>query len=59
MKVELNEESIKHINRLLQSLPISTFDIVKEITDVINKGLVEEIIVFNESFILIYCRAFK
>jgi|TARA_S200002703_G_scaffold157201_1_gene164492 hypothetical protein len=42
MKVELNEESIKHINRLLQSLPISTYDIVKEITTVINKGLVEE-----------------
>ena len=42
MKVELNEKSIKHINRLLQSLPISTYDIVKEITDVINKGLVEE-----------------
>ena len=42
MKVELNEESIKHINRLLQSLPINTLDIVKEITEVINKSLVEE-----------------
>ena len=42
MKVELNEESIKHINRLLQSLPISTYEIVKEITEAINKGLVEE-----------------
>ena len=42
MRVELNEESIKHINRLLQSLPISTYDIVKEITDTISKGLVEE-----------------
>jgi hypothetical protein len=42
MKVELNEDSIKHINRLLQSLPISTYDIVKEITEVINKGLVEK-----------------
>ena len=42
MKVELNEESIKHINRLLQSLPISTYDIVKEIKTVINKGLVEK-----------------
>ncbi len=41
MKVELNEESIKHINRLLQSLPISTYEIVKEITEEINKGLVE------------------
>ena len=42
MKVELNEESIKHINRLLQSLPINTLDIVIEITEVINKSLVEE-----------------
>lgn len=42
MKVELNEDSIKLINRLLQSLPISTYDIVKEITEVINKGLVEK-----------------
>jgi hypothetical protein len=42
MRVELNEDSIKHINRLLQSLPISTYDIVKEITEVINKGLVEK-----------------
>tara|TARA_R100001510_G_C7652594_1_gene210466 strand:+ start:3048 stop:3182 length:135 start_codon:yes stop_codon:yes gene_type:complete len=42
MKVELNEDSIKHINRLLQSLPISTYDIVKEITEVINKGLVDK-----------------
>lgn len=41
MKAELNEEAIKHINRLLQSLPISTYDIVKEITEVINKGLIE------------------
>tara|TARA_R110000765_G_scaffold104456_1_gene194238 strand:+ start:197 stop:331 length:135 start_codon:yes stop_codon:yes gene_type:complete len=42
MKVVLNEESIKHINRLLQSLPISTLLIVEEITAEINKGLVEE-----------------
>lgn len=42
MKVELNEESIKYINRLLQSLPISTYEIVKEITEEINKSLVEE-----------------
>ena len=42
MKVEVNEDSIKHINRLLQSLPISTYEIVKEITEAINKGLVEE-----------------
>tara|TARA_R110002012_G_scaffold16404_5_gene63445 strand:- start:8291 stop:8425 length:135 start_codon:yes stop_codon:yes gene_type:complete len=42
MKVELNEESIKHINRLLQSLPISTLAIVEEITAEINKGLVED-----------------
>ncbi len=42
MRVELNEESIKHINRLLQSLPISTLAIVEEITAVINKGLVED-----------------
>jgi|TARA_R110002074_G_scaffold128062_3_gene268240 hypothetical protein len=42
MRVELNEESIKHINRLLQSLPISTLHIVEEITKEINKGLVEE-----------------
>ena len=31
MKVELNEESIKHINRLLKSLPISAIEIVEEI----------------------------
>ena len=42
MKVELNEDSIKHINRLLQSLPISALAIVEEITAEINKGLVEE-----------------
>ena len=42
MKVELNEESIKHISRLLQSLPISSLAIVEEITAEINKGLVEE-----------------
>jgi hypothetical protein len=42
MKVELNEDSIKNINRLLNSLPISTLHIVEEITKEINKGLVEE-----------------
>jgi hypothetical protein len=42
MRVELNEESIKHINRLLQSLPISALSIVEEITAEINKGLVED-----------------
>lgn len=42
MRVELNEESIKHINRLLKSLPISALEIVEEITAEINKGLVEE-----------------
>ncbi len=42
MKVELNEESIKNINRLLQSLPISTLSIVEEITAELNKGLVED-----------------
>jgi len=42
MRVELNEESIKNINRLLQSLPISTLSIVEEITAEINKGLVED-----------------
>ena len=42
MRVELNEESIKNINRLLQSLPISTLAIVEEITAAINKGLIED-----------------
>ncbi len=42
MRVELNEESIKIINRLLQSLPISTLAIVEQITAEINKGLVED-----------------
>ena len=42
MKVELNEESIKHINRLLQSLPISTYEIVKEITEEINNKSEED-----------------
>ena len=42
MKVELNEDSIKNINRLLNSLPISKLHIVEEITKEINKGLVEE-----------------
>tara|TARA_Y100001937_G_scaffold114492_1_gene164290 strand:- start:402 stop:536 length:135 start_codon:yes stop_codon:yes gene_type:complete len=42
MRVELNEESIKNINRLLQSLPISTLAIVEEITAEINKGLIED-----------------
>ena len=42
MKVELNEDSIKNINRLLNSLTISTLAIVEEITVEINKGLVEE-----------------
>tara|TARA_R100000935_G_scaffold1080_1_gene3453 strand:+ start:302 stop:436 length:135 start_codon:yes stop_codon:yes gene_type:complete len=43
MKVELNDESIKTIQRLLNSLPISTIDTVKEITEIISKGLVEEV----------------
>jgi hypothetical protein len=42
MRVELNDESIKNINRLLQSLPISTLAIVEQITAEINKGLVED-----------------
>ncbi len=42
MKVELNEDSIKNINRLLNSLPIIPLAIVEEITAEINKGLVEE-----------------
>ena len=32
MRVELNDDSIKTINRLLQSLPISTLPIVEKIT---------------------------
>tara|TARA_R100000900_G_scaffold71084_1_gene56202 strand:- start:2410 stop:2544 length:135 start_codon:yes stop_codon:yes gene_type:complete len=42
MRVELNDDSIKTINRLLQSLPISTLPIVEKITEEINKGLIEE-----------------
>ena len=42
MEIKLNQESINQINKLLQTLPISHLDTVKEITEIMNKCIVVE-----------------
>tara|TARA_R100001460_G_scaffold87304_1_gene128704 strand:+ start:141 stop:278 length:138 start_codon:yes stop_codon:yes gene_type:complete len=40
MEIKLNENQINQINKLLQTLPISHLDTVREITDIMNAALV-------------------
>lgn len=40
MEIKLNENQINQIDKLLQSLPISHLDIVKQITTIMNEALV-------------------
>jgi hypothetical protein len=42
MEIKLNQESINQINKLLQSLPISHLETVKEITKIMNDNLVDD-----------------
>ena len=42
MEIKLNQESINQINKLLQSLPISRLETVKEITKIMNDNLVDD-----------------
>jgi hypothetical protein len=40
MEIKLTEEVINKINKLLQTLPISHLDTVKEITEIMNSCIV-------------------
>ena len=42
MEIKLNENQINQINKLLQSLPISHLEIVKEISAIMNQAIVDD-----------------
>ena len=42
MEIKLNENQINQINKLLQSLPISHIEVVKEITAIMNEAIVDD-----------------